>query len=90
MVTSYIQAAKLRSWLSRDDCPLMIRECQVLFEKTFATRGDPSPGEDDKVSHADSPPPAQSFSVPPDLYQLTSQCNIILHAHHHRNGVMYA
>ncbi|KAF8123623.1 hypothetical protein EV363DRAFT_1159530 [Boletus edulis] len=35
MLESYLKGAKLRSWLSRPDCPTAIRECKILFDQAY-------------------------------------------------------
>ncbi|KIM64204.1 hypothetical protein SCLCIDRAFT_115334, partial [Scleroderma citrinum Foug A] len=30
ILTSYVQAAKLKAWLARDNCPPAIKECQIV------------------------------------------------------------
>lgn len=95
ILTSYVQAAKLKAWLARDSCPPAIKECRVLFEKAFATKGDTSlDGGDELLDLPDvtlsSTSSTQSHIIPPDLHKLISGHNIILHARHHVNGVMYA
>ena len=36
MLHSFIKAGKLRRWLSRADCPPVIKECKRLFDKAYS------------------------------------------------------
>jgi len=38
MLFSFIRAGKLRCWLSRPDCPPVIKECKALFDKAYAPK----------------------------------------------------
>jgi len=35
MLQSYLKGAKLRSWLSRPECPTAVRECKILLDQAF-------------------------------------------------------
>jgi len=38
MVHTFIKAGKLKQWLSRPDCPPVIKECKILFDKAYALK----------------------------------------------------
>ena len=99
MLLSFIRAGKLRRWLSRADCPPIIKECKILFDKVYApkVRGDSrvdieDNGADESV-FMDSPPDKvhQTLqTVPLDLYPLVLRHKAPLHAWFPHHGVMYA
>ncbi|KAG2741909.1 hypothetical protein P692DRAFT_201725997 [Suillus brevipes Sb2] len=51
MLHAFIRNAKLRSWLSRADCPPAIQECKVLFDRMYAPKSATSIDEE----HAEDP-----------------------------------
>jgi len=38
IVHTFIKAGKLKRWLSRPDCPPVIKECKILFDKAYAPK----------------------------------------------------
>jgi hypothetical protein len=85
ILSSYVQAAQLKAWLSRDECPPAIKECQALFRKAFAPPGDLEHGDSNEAFRHTQP-----CSTPDDLRTLISQRSITLHARYSVNGVVYA
>lgn len=89
ILTSYVQAAKLKAWLAHDNCPPAIKECQILFEKAFTVEGDTSlDGGDLPDMSFSGTSSIRSSTIPPDLHKLIPR-PIALHSHHRVNGVMY-
>jgi hypothetical protein len=35
MTVSFLKDARLRQWINRPDCPTILKECKVLFDKAF-------------------------------------------------------
>jgi len=35
LLRSFLKAAKLRCWLAKPDCPPVMKECKVLFDKIY-------------------------------------------------------
>ena len=86
MLHSFLKGAKLRSWLSRSDCPPVIRECKVLFDRAYQTPGSIGGDDDDGAAPADNLPKS---NVPRDLRALIGQCTAVLRAQLHAHGVYY-
>jgi hypothetical protein len=35
MAMSFLKGARLRQWINRPDCPAILKECKILFDKAF-------------------------------------------------------
>ena len=75
MLESFIQRARLRLWMSREDSPETIRESKKLLDKDF-------PMKDYKFS--------KIVAFPPDLVSLVKYSEGSLHAYHRVEKVVYA
>ncbi|KAJ7675580.1 hypothetical protein DFH06DRAFT_977215 [Mycena polygramma] len=56
ILTSFMRGANLRRWLSREDCPAVIREFKRVFDRAFTTQTpadgtDTVPGRDREKAH---------------------------------------
>ena len=38
LLQSFLRAANLKCWLAKPDCPAVIKECKVLFDKIYAPK----------------------------------------------------
>ncbi|KIM70953.1 hypothetical protein PILCRDRAFT_17572 [Piloderma croceum F 1598] len=75
MLNMFIKAGKLKCWLARPDCPAVIKECKILFDKAYAPKvldyNDINDGNDNVftdtlyVDHRPAP-----RTVPNDLHPL--------------------
>lgn len=94
MLQSYIKATKLRCWLSRRDCPLVIRECKILFDRMdapkSATRSDEELAKDPFDDNVRAPVSAIATVVPEDLHTLIKRQTAILRARLKYEGVFYS
>jgi hypothetical protein len=94
MLNSYIRATKLRCWLSRPDCPPVIRECKVLFDRMYApksaTKSDEELAEDPFDDSVHAPISATATAVPEDLYALIKRRTAVLRARLRFDGVVYS
>jgi hypothetical protein len=94
MLHSFIKAGKLRRWLARVDCPPVIKECKLLFDKAYSPiRHDieVDNGRDSvfvETSFADEHPVPRS--VPDDLHPLVQKSKIRMRARIRHHGVVYA
>ncbi|KAG0700172.1 hypothetical protein DFH29DRAFT_807897 [Suillus ampliporus] len=94
MLQSYIKATKLRCWLSRPDCPPVIRECKILFDRMYApksaTRPDEELAEDPFDDNVRAPVSTTATAVPEDLYTLIKRRTAILRARLKFDGIFYS
>jgi hypothetical protein len=88
-----MKAAKVRRWLSRPDCPAVLREVKDLFDKAYSPKYDDysNMGEDpddfDDTTPSDSP--AKGI-IPTDLRPLVTGNRVTLQARFKHGGVVYA
>ncbi|KIM75637.1 hypothetical protein PILCRDRAFT_78636, partial [Piloderma croceum F 1598] len=78
MLNMFIKAGKLKCWLARPDCPAVIKECKILFDKAYA------PNIPDYNDINDAP-----CTVPNELHPLAQKLKAIMHARLQHNGVIY-
>lgn len=76
---SFIQAAKLRAWLARPDCPPAIRECLALFNKYI--------NHNDEL--ASLVVPGAVADVPRDLVPHTSRKRLTFYARFKLGGSLF-
>lgn len=98
MSNAFRQAATLRRWIHREDCPPAIKKFKILFDRAFTSR------LRSEVQHAedgtDQSPPCVTTVVdntkhklsetPAELYPFVKTHRIVLHAYAHHLGMRYA
>jgi len=79
MTMSFLKGAQLQQWINRLDCPAILKECKILFDKAFEN----NVGEDGK--------PADSAYIPTPaiLCRFVKSPKIALHAQCSVNQTMY-
>jgi hypothetical protein len=95
MLNTFVKAGKLKRWLARPDCPAVIKECQILFDKAYAPKipdyNDINDGGNgvftDTLYAEDHPTPR---TVPNELRPLAQKLKAIMRARLRHNGVIYA
>jgi hypothetical protein len=87
ILQAFIKAANLRRWLSRPDCPAVIKECKRLFDKAYNQKGDDY-GPNEYLFEADNI--ATKVSVPNDLQPLLAEKKVGLRARFKHDGIVYA
>lgn len=82
MLQSFTRAGKLRRWLSRPDCPEAIKECKMLFDRSYPQGGDANGigDADDEMATYVSEVQKKPQTTPSDLLSLTGSQRVILHA----------
>ena len=96
MVHTFIKAGKLKRWLARPDCPPVIKECKILFDKAYAPKvHDVVSGIDDdrdgvfmETSFTDDHP--APCIVPDELCHFTKKAKVVMRARLRHHGVIYA
>ena len=96
MVHTFIKAGKLKQWLARPDCPPVIKECKILFDKAYAPKvHDVVSGIDDdrdgvfmETSFTDDHP--APCIVPDELRHFTKKAKVVMRARLRHHGVIYA
>jgi hypothetical protein len=89
-----MQAARLKLWLSRSDCPPAVNECQQIFWKWYGspiTDDDPWPEtqfSEDDTGH-EMPQVSHEIQAPEELRYLFSP-KIKLHARYKHDGIIFA
>lgn len=94
MVHTFIKAGKLKRWLARPDCPLVIKECKILFDKAYAPKiHDVSEIDNDRdgvfveaLFADDHPAPCV---VPDELRHFTKKAKAIMRARLQHCGICY-
>lgn len=87
LLQAYICGGKLRSWLSRPDCPNVVKECKRLFEKSYSTTDEDSTTD---TTHFAQEELSQKV-VPTDLRHLVPGARTVhLRARVRSGGVVYA
>ena len=79
MTTSFLQGAWLCQWINRLDCPAILKECKILFEKAF----------EDVAGEDDNPADSAYISTPVMLHCFVKFCRIALCARCSVNQIMY-
>ena len=91
MHQAFLRAANLRRWLSRPNCPEIIRRCKILFNKLYGEKPDGTAHiQELALSEDDSSKPPQPQNTPEDLRGLIHSSKMILHARYRADGVIYA
>jgi len=96
MLHSYLKGAKLRTWLSRPECPPAIQECKVLLDRVYNTHTHsyalPSDLNDiDSFDDVRVPETWNATYVPEDLQELIHRRKAVLRAHvKTAGGVVYS
>jgi len=90
LLHSFLRAGNLKRWLAKPDCPAVIKECKILFDKIYAPK---VPEENtDKggvdTNHVNTEPK----TIPEDLHPLLGplQRQAIMPARLRYNGIIYA
>ncbi|KAG2079039.1 hypothetical protein BDR04DRAFT_997260, partial [Suillus decipiens] len=72
MLCSFIKAASFCHWLTQPDCPPVIQECRILFDRVYSLKGATGPSqefaEDPMDDVVQAPDLATTSTVPEDLY----------------------
>lgn len=85
MLQSFLKGAKLRGWMSRSDCPPIIRECKVLLDRAYRT-----PDNIDNDGDEVGVPTSKATNIPEDLHALIGQRKAVMRARlKHSPGVYY-
>ena len=89
MLQSYLKGAKLRSWLSRPDCPTAIRECKILLDQAYRfPDGNPDITHDGLVMKSEL---SKETKVPCELQDVVGRQTVVLRAHvKDKTGVVYS
>ena len=90
MLHTFLKGSKLRAWLSRSDCPPAIKECKVLFDRTYGVYNDRSGAVVSVEDDPRAPDNAKATNVPQELRALTSQHRAIIRAHLKHDGIIYS
>ena len=89
LLHSFFRAGNLKRWLAKPDCPAVIKECKLLFDKIYAPKvpEDTNEGVMD-TNHVNTEPK----TIPEDLRPLLglSQRQAIMPARLQHNGIIYA
>jgi hypothetical protein len=88
LLHSFLWANNLKHWLAKPDCPPVIKECKILFNKIYK----PKVSEDNtSKAGADDIDPVPK-TIPEDLRPLLDplQRKVVMHARLWHNGVIYA
>lgn len=83
MLSAFSKAARLKQWLGRADCPPFLKECKVVFDKTFSKR--------DATSDVPLDIPDSAYgAVPADLTHILSDRQVALRARHQFNDAFFS
>jgi hypothetical protein len=93
---TFVKAGKLKRWLARVDCPPVIKECKILFDKAYAPKvpdygivvDDGGDGIFVEPMIADEPPHPRT--VPDELRPLAGKATAIMRARLRHRGIIYA
>jgi len=95
MVHTFIKAGKLKRWLARTDCPPVIKECKILFDKAYAPKVHDISEVDDggdgvfvETSFTDDHP--APCVVPDELRRFTQKAKAVMRARLRHRGIIYA
>ena len=89
LLHSFLKAGNLKRWLAKPDCPNVIKECKLLFDKIYAPKlSEDGIGEEAMERDLDFVRKA----VPDDLRPLLGplHCQAAMHARVRHNGIIYA
>ena len=90
LLHSFLRAGNLKHWLAKPDCPAVIKECKLLFDKIYLPK---VPEDHSSNIHGDADNAGtMSNTIPMDLHSLLAsfQHHITIHARLQHNGVMLA
>jgi hypothetical protein len=92
LLHSFLRAGNLKRWLAKPDCPAVIKECKLLFDKIYLPK---VPEDHSSNVHGDmyaDDAGTMSNTIPMDLRPLLAsfQHQIIIRARLRHNGVMLA
>ena len=89
LLHSFLRAGNLKRWLAKPDCPAVIKECKLLFDKIYSQKVPEDHSRDGM--HIDDVG-TTSNTIPINLRPLLalSQRQIITHARVRHNGVIFA
>ena len=81
VLESFVQGAKLKSWLTWRNCPPAIKECKMLFDKYITNNGvtNNHPALDATMPGQ----PSAMRPIPTDLQSLTYHKRLVFHAYTH-------
>ena len=89
MLHSYLKGAKLRSWLSRPDCPTAIHECKTLLDQAYRyPDSNPYVTHDSLVNSTDLP---NAVKAPHELQGLVGLQRVVLRTYvKDKTGIVYS
>jgi len=86
LLQSFLKAAKLKRWLAKPDCPLVMKECKQLFDKIYS----PKKSDTDAIATEDDDI-IEPVSAPAELHTfLKGPKQVMMPARAQHNGVMYS
>lgn len=80
LLHSFVKGGNLRRWLSRPNCPPVIKECKLIFDKAFSPKKASSDGSGFEMEGEFSEAGRKPRSVPEDLRQLVPEQQVLLQA----------
>jgi hypothetical protein len=90
LLHSFLRAGNLKRWLAKPDCPAVIKECKILFDKIYTLKvsGDDTGDVAVGIDHVNT----VAKIIPEDLRPLLSpsQRKAIMPARLRHNGIIYA
>ena len=89
LLHSFLKAGNLKRWLAKPDCPNVIKECKLLFDKIYAPKlSEDGIGEEAMERDLDF----VRIAVPDDLRPLLGPLHrqAAMHARVRHNGIIYA
>jgi hypothetical protein len=91
LLHSFLKAGNLKRWLAKPDCPAVIKECKMLFDKIYAPKLSEATVSEGGVD-ADRVAMVASKAVPEDLRPLLGlpRRQAIMRARLRHNGIIYA
>lgn len=79
MAMSFLQGARLRQWIDRPDCPELLKECKILYDRAFG----------DGVGESDSPADSAYMSTPAILRRFVKSHRVAFRARYSVNQIIY-
>ena len=76
---SFLQGVQLWQWINCPDCPAILKECKILFDKAFR----------DDVGEDNKPANSAYISMPMVLHHFVKSYKVALHAQCTVNQIMY-
>jgi hypothetical protein len=90
LLHSFLRAGNLKRWLAKPDCPAVIKECKILFDKIYAPKvsGDDTSEGAVGINHVNT----VAKTIPEDLRLLLGplQRQAIMPARLRHHGIIYA